>query len=435
MTTINLDINRKVFNPVYYPYLTDDTPNQIFYGGSSSGKSYFLAQRCVLDMIKGGHNYLVIRKVANTLEKSVYNEIRKAITFFKLDQYFTAKNSPLMITCFNGYQILFGGMDDPEKVKSITPSKGVLTDVWYEEATESDPEDIKQLDKRLRGQSKVRKRIILSFNPIYQTHYIYTDYFAENWADDKQAYKDDRLLILKTTYKDNKFLTADDVERLEAEKDEYWRQVYLLGNWGILGGAIFTNWKVEDLTSKRKTFDNFCNGLDFGFAEDPAAAVRCSYDRKHNKLYILDELYERGLTNDDLAKVIKPMFHSEIVLCDAAEPKSIAELQQRGINATAAEKGKDSVLFGIQWLQQLEIIIDIKCNNAKNEFSTYKWQENSHGDVVPKPVDRNNHLIDALRYALSLEMYYYKEQKAAEHKARDYTSYKEIDDEPSWMAY
>lgn len=431
---INIDVSKKVFNLSYRPYIDDETRTQIFYGGSSSGKSYFLAQRCIMDMLSGGHNYLIVRNTQLSVRKSVFNEILKAISFFKADKFFNINKTDLVITSINGYQIMFCGLDDVEKIKSITPSKGVITDIWIEEATETEYNDVKQLEKRLRGQSTVKKRLIMSFNPIYKTHWIYTEYFASNWRDDDTSYKDDNLLILKTTYKDNGFLTADDIYALENEKDEYFRNVYSLGNWGVLGGAIFTNWRTEDLTSKVKTFDTFCNGLDFGFAEDPAAGVRCHYDRKHNKLYIIDELYERGLTNDDLAKAIKPMFHSEIVLCDAAEPKSIMELQQRGISAVAAEKGKDSVLFGIQWLQQLEIIIDIHCQNTKNEFASYKWQESSRGETIPKPVDRNNHLIDALRYGCSLEMYYYKEQQAEKRKPQDY-NYKELDEEPSWMAY
>lgn len=431
---INIDVSKKVFNQSYRPYINDETRTQIFYGGSSSGKSYFLAQRCVLDMLSGDHNYLIVRKTQLSVRKSVFNEICKAISFFKSDKLFSINKTDLIITGINGYQIMFCGLDDVEKIKSITPAKGVITDIWVEEATEIDYDDLKQLGKRLRGVSKVIKRVLLSFNPIFKLHWLYTEFFAGIWADNDTKYKDKQLLIVKTTYKDNKFLTPDDIHALENEKDEYYRNVYTLGNWGVLGGVIFNNWTVEDLSQKRKTFDTFNNGLDFGFASDPAAAIRCHYDRKHSTLYILDELYEIGLTNDDLAKAVKPMFYSEPVMCDSAEPKSIVELQQRGIGAIGAEKGKDSVNFGIQWLQQLKIIIDTKCVNTKNEFSTYKWQENKSGEQLTKPVDRNNHLIDALRYACSLEMYYFKEQKEAERKKKDY-NYKELDGEPSWMAY
>lgn len=144
MAKIKLKVSSKIFNKVYIPYLKDNTPTQIFYGGSSSGKSVFLAQRTVLDLMKGGRNYLVVRNVAKTIRGSVYNEIVKAISDMKLDSFFNVLKSELTITCINGYQILFCGLDDPEKIKSITPAKGVITDIWVEEATEIEYNAYKQ---------------------------------------------------------------------------------------------------------------------------------------------------------------------------------------------------------------------------------------------------------------------------------------------------
>lgn len=131
---IKLKISKKVFNEIYIPFLNFVTRVQIFFGGSSSGKSYFLAQRCVLDVAHSGHNYLCTRKVARTIRASIYNEVVKAINRFKLTNYFTINKSDMVITCANGYQILFDGLDDVEKIKSITPQKGVITDIWVEEA-------------------------------------------------------------------------------------------------------------------------------------------------------------------------------------------------------------------------------------------------------------------------------------------------------------
>ena len=403
MTTV-IDIDKKIFNDVYTPFINDDTYTQIFYGGSSSGKSYFLAQRTVLDMLAGGHNYLILRKVARTVRKSVYNEITKAISFFNVSKLFHENKSDLVITGPNGYQIMFAGLDDVEKVKSITPAKGVITDIWVEEATEADYADIKQLKKRLRGRSKVKKRITLSFNPVYQTHWIYQEYFKGKWDDSKQSYHDDDLSILKSTYKDNKFLTDGDIKELESEKDPYFRDVYTNGNWGVLGKVIFKNWHTEDLTEKAKSFSTFENGLDFGYADDPAALVRCHYERRENTLYIPNAKYLFGMTNDLLAAECKNIFYREVVTCDSAEPKSIAELRQYGVTTIPAIKGKDSVNFGIQWLQKLNIVIDCSLTELINEFTVYKWQEDKDGNVLPKPVDRDNHLIDAIRYALERTM-------------------------------
>lgn len=401
---IKVNVNRDVFNPVYLPYLERDTYTQIFYGGSSSGKSYFLAQRCIWDMLKGGHNYLIVRKVARTVRKSVYNEITKAISFFKVGKLFSENKSDLVITGPNGYQIMFAGLDDVEKVKSITPAKGVITDIWVEEATEADYGDIKQLKKRLRGRALVKKRIILSFNPVYQTHWIYQEYFKGRWDDGSQKYDSELLSILKTTYRDNTFLTDGDRRELEQEHDPYFRDVYTNGNWGVLGKVIFKNWHVEDIDAKRDVFDTFQNGLDFGYADDPAALIRCHYEQHENTLYIFDARYFHGMTNDLLAKEVTNLCGREVVVCDSAEPKSIAELRQYGVTAIPAEKGKDSVNFGVQWLQKLNIVVNVNLPELVNELTVYKWDEDKDGNVLPKPVDRDNHLLDAMRYALFREM-------------------------------
>lgn len=402
---VKLNVSTKIFNEVYIPHLQNNTPTQIFYGGSSSGKSVFLAQRTVLDVMKGGRNYLVIRNVAKTIRDSVYNEIIKAISSMGLNRFFTVRKSEFTITCFNGYQILFCGLDDPEKIKSITPAKGVITDIWIEEATEAEYNAYKQLTKRLRGRSKVAKRITLSFNPILQEHWIYKEFFLNVWDDSKRKYKDDKLSILKTTYKDNRFLAEQDIRALEDETDKYFYEVYTLGNWGVLGAVIFKNWKVEDLSWLRDIADNYRNGLDFGFAEDPAALPHTHYDRKKKTIYVLDELYMTELTNDVLATEVKKIIGNQLVVCDSAEPKSIKELRQYGVNAIGAKKGKDSVNHGIQWLQQQTIVVDVKCQNMKNELMKYKWKEDKYGNVLPVPVDKDNHLIDALRYAYEDEFF------------------------------
>ena len=399
---IDVRVSKRCFNPVYLPYLEDETYTQIFYGGSSSGKSYFLAQRVVWDMLKGGHNYLVVRKVARTVRKSVYNEIVKAIGFFKASKLFTENRSEMVITGPNGYQIMFAGLDDVEKVKSITPARGVITDIWVEEATEADYGDIKQLRKRLRGRSSVEKRIVLSFNPVYQTHWIYKEFFEGRWDGSAASYRGDMISILKTTYRDNVFLTEGDRRELEEERDPYFRDVYTNGNWGVLGKVIFKNWHVERVDASR--FDVFQNGLDFGYAEDPAALIRCHYDARANTLYIIDARYLRGLTNDLLAAEIVNLCGQEVVVCDSAEPKSIAELRQYGVTAVPTEKGKDSVNFGIQWLQKLNIVVNENLPEMVNELTVYKWDEDKDGNVLPRPVDRENHLLDALRYALFREM-------------------------------
>lgn len=398
---VSVNIPSRAFNDVYRPYLKNFARVQIFYGGSSSGKSVFLAQRCVLDVLRGRRNYLVCRQVARTLRMSVFAEICSVIGRWGLGELFNINKSDMLITCINGRQIAFVGLDDVEKLKSIRPADGAWTDIWIEEATETERSSIKQLMKRQRGGDKnVKKRLILSFNPILQTHWIYQEYFSRiGWADKQTEYKNAGLSILKTWYVHNRFLTPDDIIGLETETDSYYFNVYTLGNWGVLGNVIFTNWRVEDLSGMRNQFTNRRHGLDFGFSSDPAAMPCTHYDRMRKIIYIFDELYERGLTNDLLAVEVKNRIDDDLVTCDSAEPKSIAELRNYEVNARPAKKGKDSVLFGIQWLQQQTIIIDQKCINSRNEFQQYKWKEDKNGNAIRQPIEHNNHIIDGLRYA------------------------------------
>lgn len=402
---IKLKIDRKIMNKVYRPFMLCFTRIQIFFGGSSSGKSVFIAQRCVLDMMEGGRNYLIVRKVATTLKKSVFNQVNKVIKGFGLGKYFHVNNSDLVITCkHNGYQIIFAGLDDVEKLKSITPAKGVITDIWVEEATETDKKDLKQLRKRLRGLSKAKKRITISFNPILQSHWIYLEFFG-NWDDTKNFYQDETLTILRTTYKDNKYLTPEDIAELENEEDPYYRDVYTYGKWGVLGAVIFKNWSVMDCSEIMKVADRFNNGLDFGYGGHPNALAHTYYDKKRKTIYVLpEEMYETGLTNDLIADKLKPIIGRQLIKADSAEPKSIQELINYHINVQPARKGKDSVHHGIQWLQKQKIIVDIRCQAAKNELGQYKWKEDKNGTILDEPVDKFNHFIDALRYAYEDEM-------------------------------
>jgi len=404
---MKVEIETGVYNDVYYPHLDNMARTQIIYGGSSSGKSVFaVGQRPIYDILRGGRNYLICRQVARTIRNSVFNEVLKVISDWGVGALFSVNKSDMVITCVNGYQILFGGLDDIEKVKSITPAKGAITDIVVEEATETDRNTVKQLYKRQRGgDERYPKRLVLLFNPVLQNHWIYNEYFSGiGWADTQTEYRGDELSILKTWYIHNRFLTPADVRDLEGETDSYFRAVYTLGNWGVLGNVIFTNWAVQDLSGMRAQFTNRRNGLDFGFSSDPAALHRSHYDRARKTIYIFDELYEKGLTNDLLAIELKRLCGDDYIICDSAEPKSIAELVQHGVRALGAAKGKDSVIYGVQWLQQQKVIIDPSCVNTINEFRQYKWREDKNGVAMRVPVDRNNHLIDAGRYAYEGDM-------------------------------
>jgi len=406
---IDVQIGESIFNDVYLPELENNTRTQIIFGGSSSGKSIFLvAQRTLMDVLAGGRNYLICRKVKLDIRGSVFEEIIKTIENWGLEDEFTINLTNMKITCnANGYQILFRGLDDVSKLKSITSSKGVITDILIEEATEVTRDDVKQLNKRLRGidvfsdVSDMPKRLTMLFNPILKSHWIYKDYFsAINWEEGQTRYESDELTILKTTYKDNRFLTAEDIKELENEEDEYYYEVYTLGNWGILGDVIFKNWVVRDLTDEIPRFDNIYHGLDFGFASDPAAYIKFHYDKKKKTIYVIFEFYQTGLSDEALYDEIKDEVGQGYLMCDSAEPKSIYNLKSLGLKARAVKKGPDSVRHGIKWLQGHKIVIHIDCIRFKQEAETQQWKKDKWGETMAIPVDKNNHgMHDAARYA------------------------------------
>lgn len=392
-----LHVPAAAFNPCYLPHLLAPQRTQIYYGGAGSGKSVFLAARAVLDALTG-RNTLIVRKVARTLRSSCFAEAQKAISRFGLAAFFKTNKTEMTITCTrNQAQLLFLGLDDVEKIKSITPLSGPLTDIWVEEATETAYTDIKQLEKRLRGRSPHTKRLTLSFNPVSRAHWIYRTYFSD-FQEDAGLLTTPHLLILRTTYKDNRFLSPDDRAGMENEADPYFRQVYTLGEWGQIGGAVFTNWQVGAVPPDLPGTWLRC-GLDFGYAQDPAAALLCAYDSKHKRLYVLSEFSQTGLTNDRLAQRLRTLASRLPVTCDSAEPKSIAELRRLGINAHPARKGPDSVLHGLQWLAQQQIILSPDCPALREELLNYRWAPDNQGGFLPRP-QGSDHLIDALRYAL-----------------------------------
>lgn len=407
---MNLTIDPRAFNDIYLKHaLKNDRRIQIYFGGSSSGKSWaIVGQRTVLDVLKGDRNYLICRNTGNTIGQSVWLEVIGSINQFKLTKLFVINKTDRVITCrLNNKQILFKGLDDVQKIKSIRALDGPITDIVIEEGTElTSMALIKDLLKRQRGISKVPKRLTIIFNPIYKTHFLYTEFFLGFWDESGEQFQaDDRLSILKTTYKDNlRYLSEEDVYDLEHEEDKYYYSVYTLGNWGVLGHLIFSNWKTADLSGLKNTFDNYRNGVDWGFGVDPFAFIRLHYDRSRKKLYLVNEIYQTGLLNEDSANLVKPLVGRELVTCDSAEPKSVADYRKYDINAYGAKKGKGSVEHGIKWLQSKEIIIDKTLQNSQNEFSLYKWKEDRNGIVQPVPVDKNNHIIDALRYACEGDM-------------------------------
>jgi len=243
----------------------------------------------------------------------------------------------------------------------------------------------------------------LTFNPISELHWLKKMFFDVGR---------DNSYILKTTYLDNQFLDKQYIATLkELEQQDYnYYRVYALGDWGSIGNVIFSNWEKRDLSKEIEHFDNIFNGLDWGFSDDPTAFIQVHYDKKKKEIYIINEFYKQGQFIDEIANDLKDKLNDGYITCDSSEPRSIADLTRHGIKALSAKKGPGSIEYGVKFLQSHKIIIDNKCTNAIKEVSSYRWKEDKNGNSLTQPVDKDNHLIDSLRYSLEREMLGYTER-------------------------
>lgn len=302
--------------------------------------------------------------------------------------------STYTITLPNGSVFLFKGLDDREKIKSITD----ITDIWCEEATELNEDDYTQLDLRLRALAP-NLQMIVSFNPVSKVNWVYKKWFAP-----EAVYDNNNTMILHTTYKHNKFLPDAYVAALEEKaltNPTYYR-IYALGEFCSLDKLVFNNWRVEDFDNAAIKGDLLV-GLDFGYVNDISALTASLLVEEEKKIYIFNEWGDTNKTNDELANIIKSLgFSKSVIVADCAEQKSIAEIKKAGITRIKpCEKGKDSILHGIQKLQQYQIIVHSSCTGIITELENYSWEKDKKTDeYINKPIDKFNHYIDALRYSL-----------------------------------
>jgi len=341
--------------------------------------------RCLEDK---RHKILVVRKVAKTIRFSVFALLTRIIDEWGLHQLFTVNKTEMTITCQNGNQIMFLGLDDVEKLKSID----AITEVWVEEASETTEDDLTQLNLRLRGIGDVAKQIFLTFNPISITHWLKKRFFDK---------PDGKAAITHTTYKDNRFLDAEYIAELESLKaqNEYYYDVYCLGKWGVLGTGVFSNFVIEPFDYGEADLANVCAGMDFGF-NHPSALERVGF--KDGELYVFDELSIRGVTNTEwIGEVAKALPRTQAVTADSAEPGRIREFQQAGFNVAGARKGKDSVKEGIDFLKRYRIHIHAtRCPMLAARLPAYQYKKDKDGNTIDEPVEVLDDEIAALRYAI-----------------------------------
>lgn len=373
-------------------------------GSRASKKSKTTALWFITNMMKyPDANTLVIRKTFRTIKDSCFTELKWAISRLCVQDFWKVTESPLEMTYLpTGQKIYFRGLDDPLKVTSITVEVGNLCWMWIEEAYEIMKEpDFDMLDESIRGEvpDGLFKQITLTFNPWNEHHWIKKRFF--------DAAPDPDILALTTNYMCNEWLDAADKKVFETMKKNNPRRYSVagLGEWGIIDGLVFENWeeKVFDLEEiKRIPGIKSAFGLDFGYTNDPSALWCGMIDLKGKVIYVFDEMYKKGMSNEAIAKEVTNMgYRKERIRADSAEPKSIDRLRDIGLsNITAARKGKDSVNNGIDFIQDFKIIIHPRCVNFITEISNYTWDTDKFGKKLNIPIDDFNHLMDAMRYAL-----------------------------------
>lgn len=342
-------------------------------------------------------NTLVIRKTFRTLQDSCFQQLRWAIHKLEVDSLWDCKLSPLEMTYKpTGQKILFRGLDDPLKLTSTTVSKGSLCWLWIEEAYEiTSEDDFDMLDESIRGNTDgLFKQITITLNPWNERHWIKKRFFDDPNED---------TFAITTNYMCNEFLDDADIRLFEEMKSSNPRryQVAGLGNWGIIDGLVYEKWDEQTFElSNIRNCKTFC-GLDFGYTNDPTAFVIGFIDNKSKEIWIWDELYKKGLVNREIASEIENMgYRKERITADSAEPKSIEELARLGLRVKSARKGRDSIMNGIQFIQDYQIHIHPRCTNFITEISNYSWSKDKFGNTLNKPIDEFNHLMDALRYGI-----------------------------------
>lgn len=376
-------------------------------GSRASKKSKTTALWYAIWLNKKGYenaNLIVFRKTYRTIKDSCFTDLQWALERIGKIHEWNITLSPLEMTRKEtGQKILFRGLDDTLKVTSITVKKGCLCWAWLEEAYEVMKEDdFNVLDESIRGEcpEPLFKQWTITFNPWNEHHWLKKRFFDD---------PDEETLAMTTNYMCNEWLDAADIKVFEDMRKRNPRRYAVagLGGWGIVDGLVYENWKEEAFDHQSAAFRKAHPGLvsafgiDFGYTNDPSTLFCGLLDRDNKQLFVFDEMYEKGMSNRRIADQVSQMgYGKEQITADCAEPKSIDELKGYGMRVRPAQKGKDSVQNGIQWIQELEIIIHPRCVNFITEISNYTWDKDKFGNTLNIPIDDFNHLMDAMRYAL-----------------------------------
>ncbi|QFR56387.1 terminase large subunit [Bacillus phage 049ML003] len=381
-------------------------------GGRGSAKSTHIAMWIILLMMMMPITFLVIRRVYNTVEQSVFEQLKEAIDMLEVGHLWKVSKSPLRLTYIpRGNSIIFRGGDDVQKIKSIKASKFPVAGMWIEELAEfKTEEEVSVIEKSvLRAELPPGCRYIFfySYNPPKR---------KQSWVNKvfNSSFLPANTFVDHSTYLQNPFLSKafiEEAEEVKRRNELKYRHEYLGEALGS-GVVPFENLKIEEgiiTDAEVARFDNIRQGLDFGYGPDPLAFVRWHYEKRKNTIYAIDELVDHKVSLKRVADfVIKNNYDRARIIADSSEPRSIDtlkfELRVPGIEG--AKKGPDSVEFGERWLDELDaIVIDpLRTPNLAREFENIDYQTDKNGDPIPRLEDKDNHTIDATRYAFERDM-------------------------------
>ena len=408
-----------IINPNFHSFWkainSDKYLFHVLKGGRASAKSTHIAIWIIKNAMKNPITTLCIRKVGNTLSESVYEQLKEAIEFLGVSHLWKCQKSPLqLIYTPRGNKIIFRGADDPAKIKSIKMSKYPLSIVWFEELgefkTEEEVSVIVNSVLRAELPKGLTYKVIYSYNPPKK---------KQSWVNKKfeTQFIPGNTFVHFSTYLDNPYISKAFIEEAEEVKkrNEFKYRWEYLGEPIGSGVVPFSNLEFREITKEEvKEFDNIRQAVDFGYSVDPMAFVRLHYNKKHRKIYIFGEIYRVKMSIRELAEKIKAnRWNDTIVYCDAAEPRSIAELREHGIKAIKAHKGPGSIEHGENWLDDLEaIVIDPKrCPNTAREFENIDYQIDKEGNTIPRLEDKDNHSIkyrSSINRDISVNAKYFK---------------------------
>lgn len=392
-----LNINKKGFLPVYRPYIEDyGCRYNVYYGGRGSGKTIFVMDKLLIKGLKEKRTILLMRKTTANCKFSVWKELKEAVARMGLMKYFIFYESDYSAVCsLTGTTFKCSGLDVAEKIKGFSE----ISDVLLEEATEFTPEDVDLIDGTVRSvKYKLPLQIYFLFNPVSKANYVYKRFGFDTGITPPNTF------VLKTTYQDNPYLSQDYIERMEHMKltnPARWK-IEALGDFVSLDKLVFQNWRVEDFNHATIKGELMC-GLDYGFINDISAFTSSIMDEDNKRIYVFKEWGDTGKTNEELAAIITSLgFSKSVIVADAAEMKSIEEMRRKGIaRIRPCVKGPDSIIHGIQKLQNYEIIVHPSCTGIITEFENYSWtKDKKTGEYINKPIDQFNHYLDSLRYSL-----------------------------------